>query len=387
MQFDFERDLTISPYARNARRVLEILARNGLHALMAAVIVLLSIAVATALRLESSETSVARYVSVWEEEIAKNLLLAGDRELFEKVLTHVSDLAPEVVGASGGIESCHDRQLTQTMSITLYGTPAGGLTVCRSPTRLVVASLQSPVFLIGIILGGLIFVWHTRRTNAERASLATVVAIGSLSKQVAHDLRSPLGALKIVGTRLDVSNDNRALVQVLHSSILRISQITEDLLGPNAKEAATSPLRVVENVVEEMKLNAESKGVQLVLSEIEALNRNSPLILPAQIQPQDLARVVSNLIQNALEAPRALHVNVATRERQNGFEIEITDNGSGIPRSSWRRLGERGFTFGKSRGNGLGISHAKEWTNSVGGRLRVRSSRTSGTSVTLTLPL
>lgn len=338
----------------------------------------------------------ARYVSVWEEEIAKNLLLAGDRELFEKVLTQISDLAPEVVTASGGQDSCADRQLTQKVSITLYGTPAGGLTICRSPTRLAVASVQSPAFFIGIILGGLIFLWHTRRTGAERASLATAEAIQGLSKQVAHDLRSPLGALKIVGSRLALTNDkhtnsltesdNEAMVQVLQSSISRISKITEDLLGRKAKVDTATPLNVVENVVQEMKLTAESKGIHLLISETEAPKSSPPVLLPPQIQPQDLARVVSNLIQNAIEAPKAIQVIIATRERQSEFEIEISDNGSGIPRSSWRRLGSRGFTTGKTNGNGLGISHAKEWTNSVGGRLRVRSSSDRGTSVTLTLP-
>jgi signal transduction histidine kinase len=383
---ELERDLTISPHAQAARRALELLIRNSLHALSACVIVVLSISVATSLKLESSETSIARYVSVWEEEIAKNLLLAGDRELFEKVLTQISDLAPEVVAVQGSRESCADRQLTQKVSITLYGTPAGGLTICRSPSRLAVASLQSPAFLIGIILGGLIFLWHTRRTSAERASLATAFAIEGLSKQVAHDLRSPLGALKIVGGRLSHSSDNQALVQVLQSSISRISQITEDLLGRKSKVDTVSPLKVVENVVQEMKLSAESKGVLLVIAETEAPESSPPVLLPPQIQPQDLARVVSNLIQNAIEAPSTLQVSIATRERRTDFEIEISDNGSGIPRSSWRRLGRRGFTYGKTSGNGLGISHAKEWTNSVGGRLHVRSSSDRGTSVTLTLP-
>jgi signal transduction histidine kinase len=383
---ELEQDLTTSTRAREVKRALEILVRNGLHVLIAGSIVLVSISVAASLKLESSETSIARYVSVWEEEIAKNLLLAGDRELFEKVLTQISDLAPEVVAASEGRESCADRQLTQKVSITLYGTPAGGLTICRSPTRLAVASLQSPAFFIGIILGGLIFLWHTRRTGAERASLATAFAIDGLSKQVAHDLRSPLGALKIVGSRLSLSNDDQALVQVLQSSISRISQITEDLLGQKSKVDSISPLKVVENVVQEMRLSAESKGVLLVISETEATESAPAALLPPQIQPQDLARVVSNLIQNAIEAPSAIEVNIATRERQTDFEIEIADNGSGIPRSSWRRLGSRGFTSGKTSGSGLGISHAKDWTNSVGGRLRVRSSVNRGTSVTLTLP-
>lgn len=386
-----ERTLTSTRATQAVKRALKPILRNGLHALIALAIVITSISVASYLKLESSQTSVSRYVSVWEEEIARNLLLAGDRELFEKVLAQISDLAPEVVSASGIAESCGEGQLIQKVSITLYGTPAGGLTICRSPTRLAIASLQSPVFLIGIILGGLIFIWHTRRTNAERASLATALALDGLSKQVAHDLRSPLGALKIVGTRLSTSSDDQPLLQVLQSSITRISEITEDLLENNAAATMESPSKqctrdVIREVVQEMKMSAETKGVRLIHTENQGEDGLSPTLLSRHIQSRDLARVVSNLIQNAIEAPSAMQVNIATREYPSGFEIEIADNGTGIPKANWRALGRRGFTFGKTRGNGLGVAHAKDWTNSVGGRLRVRTSQTSGTSVVLSLP-
>lgn len=386
-----ERTLTSSRATQTVKRALRPILRNGLYALIALAIGITSISAASYLKLESSQTSVSRYVSVWEEEISRNLLLAGDRELFEKVLTQISDLAPEVISASGTAASCGEGQLVQKVSITLYGTPAGGLTICRSPTRLAISSIQSPVFLIGIILGGLIFIWHTRRTNAERASLATALALDGLSKQVAHDLRSPLGALKIVGTRLSASSDDQPLLQVLQSSITRISEITEDLLENTAAAAPEAPnnqsaREVVREVVQEMKMSAENKGVSLIHTEYHGKDCESPTLLSQHIQSRDLARVVSNLIQNAIEAPRARQVNIATREYPSGFEVEIADNGTGIPKANWRTIGRRGFTFGKARGNGLGVAHAKEWTNSVGGRLRVRTSPSSGTSVVLSLP-
>lgn len=385
-----ERTLTSSRATQAVKRAIKPILRNCLYVLIALVIVITSISTASFLKLESSQTSVSRHVSVWEEEIARNLLLAGDRELFEKVLAQISDLAPEVISTSGNVESCGEGLLVQKVSITLYGTPAGGLTICRSPTRLAIASLQSPVFLFGIILGGLIFIWHTRRTNAERASLATALALDGLSKQVAHDLRSPLGALKIVGTRLSTSSNDQPLIQVLQTSITRISQITEDLLEKTtaSTESASnqSAREVVREVVQEMKMNAETKGVSLIHTENQGEDGVSPTSLSQNIQSRDLARVVSNLIQNAIEAPRARQVNIATREYPSGIEIEIADNGSGIPTANWRTLGRRGFTFGKVRGHGLGVAHAKDWTNSVGGRLRVRTSQVSGTSVVLTLP-
>jgi len=387
-----ERTLTSSRATQAVKRALKPILRNGLYAIIALLIVITSLSAASYLKLESSQTSVSRYVSVWEEEIARNLLLAGDRELFDKVLAQISDLAPEVISASGTAGSCGRQQLIQKVSITLYGTPAGGLTICRSPTRLAIASFQSPVFFIGIMLGILIFIWHTRRSNAERASLATALALDGLSKQVAHDLRSPLGALKIVGTRLSTSSDNQALFQVLQSSITRIAQITEDLLeqGTNmtvsGAPATQVAQEVIREVVQEMKVNAETKGVQLIHTENEAQDGASPTVLSQHIQSRDLARVVSNLIQNAIEAPSAMQVTVATREFPSALEIEIADNGTGIPKQNWRMLGRKGFTVGKDRGNGLGVASAKDWTNSVGGRLRVRTSRSSGTSIVLTLP-
>lgn len=389
-----ERILTTTSRNRTARRGFQIIVRSSFHVTIVVSILAFSVLASTLVTLQNSQTAVARYVAVWEEEIARNLLLAQDTELLEKVLAQISDLAPEVLAATGTTPICGERELKQKVPITLYGTPAGGLTICRSPTRLALESLKSPVFLIGIILGGLIFLWHRRRTNAERASLATSSAIEGLSKQVAHDLRSPLGALKIIGSHLAPTSDNEALVQVLQSSILRITQIAEDLLE-KSKDTSPSCLptkklicNAIRDVVKEMKLNAESKGVQLTFAEFvpNEIESERSVLLSPKVQHRDLARVVSNLIQNALEAPNARLVNIATREVPSGFEIEIADNGTGIPKKTWQTFGRRGFTFGKSRGNGLGVANAKEWMESVGGRLRVRSSRAAGTTVVLTLP-
>ncbi len=403
-----ERNLTprnfFSVAMKNDRRAIGFFRKAGLPVLISFVVSTIALGGATYLTLKNSKLSVSRYISVWEEEIARQTLLSGERDLFEKVQKQIADFAPEVTSANGAASSdsrihhCEPNELTQTLLISLYGTPAATLSVCRSFSRLLVEALQSPLFLIGIFIGSLILFWHIRRVANEQASLASARMLEELSKQVAHDIRSPLGALRIVGSRMHSRNTNpedQALFGVLQASIQRISQITEDLLSAGvSKSNVTSPAtptqvnQVIQNVVNEMKLGAEHSGVEL----IHKLADDSRLSEVLVSEERQLSRVVSNLIQNAIDAPRDPEVQktksvvVATRRSRKGFEIEISDNGQGIPIDSWSVFGQRGFTKGKANGNGLGVAHAREWSASMGGTLRVRSSRLSGTSIVLTLP-
>lgn len=411
-----EKELTSLTMEDRVQRTLSAAWNRSLTVIAISLVALVSLSVAAMVKIESSQKAVAKYVSVWEEEIARNLLLSGERELFDKVIAQVSDFAPEVSTVfEAGKGQCQPNDLNQSLSITLYGTPAGRLTICRSPMRLILESLRSPVFLVGLILGALILLWHTRRKTAEAASLAIAEATKTLAKQVAHDLRSPLGALNIVATKIRTRRDpssieqEAALISVLQSSVQRISKIADDLLSHDRlkKSCLAAPPTVsqlnkaIHEVIKEMKLGAEASGAVLIpevdpQSSFHADSNTSDQSddhSHDQVNDQhcsELARVVSNLIQNAIEAPQVMglkrEVKVSTRVSDRDFEIEITDNGNGIPENSWRNFGRRGFTVGKSNGNGLGVSHAREWTSSVGGKLRVRSAKNVGTAITLTLP-
>ena len=77
-------------------------------------------------------------------------------------------------------------------------------------------------------------------------------------------------------------------------------------------------------------------------------------------------------------------VNFTTRESE--IEIEIRDNGAGMPTQVLEKIRESSFSWNKSKGNGLGLKFARAFAKRHGGCLKIDSTEGAGTSVTITLP-
>jgi hypothetical protein len=99
-------------------------------------------------------------------------------------------------------------------------------------------------------------------------------------------------------------------------------------------------------------------------------------------------RVISNLVNNAVEACQGKNGSVAIEAERcaEGFSLAILDNGKGIPAAIMGKMGQRGFTFEKEGGLGLGVFGAKEFVESLGGQLVISSQATGGTKVNLIVP-
>lgn len=108
----------------------------------------------------------------------------------------------------------------------------------------------------------------------------------------------------------------------------------------------------------------------------------------AEVNPSILSRVLSNLINNSVEAiGDAGKIVISLDSTEHQIVISCVDNGRGIPPSILSKLGMSGITYGKKgTGNGLGIPHAKNAMESYGGRLEIESVPNQGTKVSLVLP-
>jgi len=117
------------------------------------------------------------------------------------------------------------------------------------------------------------------------------------------------------------------------------------------------------------------------------------------IIPQDMGRVILNLITNAFHAvqEKKKHgekeykptVSVTTKKLGNTIEIEVKDNGNGIPKKIIQKIFEPFFTTKPSgRGTGLGLSMSYEIvTKGHGGELKVASKEGEETTFTIVLPV
>lgn len=229
-----------------------------------------------------------------------------------------------------------------------------------------------------------------RRHNQERTSLLSRQAVSEariqLSAQVAHDIRSPLAALAVATKGVKIPADQRALVD---GSIGRIQAIADDLLKryrtPGAEQESkieTCALAgLIDQVLAEKRLQHKDKaGVKI---EYNA----SPDSQKAAVDAKEFQRIVSNLVNNSIEAftgPGTVTVSLTAADTQ--ILLEIKDDGKGIPPELLTRLGQKGETHGKAGGTGLGLYHARTSIESWGGTLKIASEPGNGTTIALTLP-
>jgi len=117
------------------------------------------------------------------------------------------------------------------------------------------------------------------------------------------------------------------------------------------------------------------------------------------IIPQDIGRVILNLITNAFYAvtdkkqlqPAGYEptVSVSTRKANGKVEIKVSDNGSGIPLKVLDKIFQPFFTTKPSgQGTGLGLSMSYEIiTKGHGGELKVDTKEGEGAEFTIVLPV
>jgi len=136
---------------------------------------------------------------------------------------------------------------------------------------------------------------------------------------------------------------------------------------------------------------------------VELVTDFEAAIPPASIAAQDVSRVIINLCNNALYALRQHCVQEAqragadfrpvltlrTRRRPGTVELEVNDNGPGIPERVRARLFQPFFTTKPvSEGTGLGLSMSRDIiVNGHGGILCVESEEGKGTTFRISLPV
>ena len=123
-----------------------------------------------------------------------------------------------------------------------------------------------------------------------------------------------------------------------------------------------------------------------------------PDLPKAEVVPQDIGRVILNLLTNAFhavnekkrQAPQGYEptVRVRTRKKDHGIEISVRDNGGGIPDAIKDKIFQPFFTTKPTgQGTGLGLSVSYDIVKAHGGAMRVESSEGEGTEFIVQLPV
>ena len=191
--------------------------------------------------------------------------------------------------------------------------------------------------------------------------------IVQVASQVSHDIRSPLVVLENLNLSNIVNTNDRINAG---EAIRRLNEIANTLLSKNRlsnikKINHTSIQEIIENTIINKKIEFPNHSI--------SLNAN---LLPFEIylDPISFESIISNILNNAIEASRAEEeVDLSISVEKNELILVINDNGQGIPVEVLSDLGKKALTFNKQKGNGFGVFYAFEEVKKWNGKINISS--------------
>ncbi len=229
-----------------------------------------------------------------------------------------------------------------------------------------------------------------------------------LVANVSHELRTPISALRALLENVvdGVSEADPETMRAALGQTERLGRLVADLLDLSRLDSGVVPLsahrfEVWPFLSGVLKAASIKPGVTMASqtrsrSDVHLQLEVSPPELAGYADPERLHQVISNLVDNAVRhSPPSGRVTVRARRgaAPDGLELEVQDEGPGIPQAQWSKVFER-FSrggipaphgSGSDGGTGLGLAIARWAVELHGGRIRVAESE-RGCRMHLTLP-
>ncbi len=214
---------------------------------------------------------------------------------------------------------------------------------------------------------------------------------------VSHELKTPLASISgFAETLLDEGGGNpenvREFSRIIYDETQRLSHLINGLLDLSRIESeqakiSTVPININEflhNTINLVRLQYHSQDVSL-----EYIPATSHPIIVSD--PELIAHVLSNLLDNAIKySAEGGRIQVSLEDFEDRVQVNVIDEGIGIPPMEIPRIFERFYRVDKARsrktgGSGLGLAIVKHLIEKLGGQISVESVSGVGSKFSFTL--
>ena len=216
-----------------------------------------------------------------------------------------------------------------------------------------------------------------------------LVALGTVTAGVAHEIRNPLASLRglteLLGRDLGPGDPRRTYVNTMIASIDRLNRLIEDLLLFSMRRTdGASEVDLTSVATETVNLVRHGQNHRHVELSVASDSRHPVIVHGSR---ERLIQVLTNLVTNALQAtPDGGRVTLRAVSRGGTARLDVHNTGSFIPADVRRQLFVPFFTT-KPSGTGLGLAIARQIVTGMDGRIDVDSDPHTGTTFTIELPL
>ncbi len=225
-----------------------------------------------------------------------------------------------------------------------------------------------------------------------------------------HEMRTPVAAIEgYLALAMNekvatVDEKARSYLEKAHSSTEHLGQLFQDLLtSAKAEDGRLTSHPVVVNVgdfieqlVEDLRFSAEQKGLQLELltSSLQSTQSSQKSIAPilyADIDPDRLREVITNLFDNAVKYTDTGKITIGITGDADVVQFYIQDTGNGIPKDDIPHLFQKFYRVDNSAtrtvgGTGLGLFICRKIVELYNGRIWAESEIDKGSTFYINLP-